>query len=157
LIKFLALIAFFVVLLSVNSFAGPPFTLTGLVASNEEIDPATGNAISTVIMECYDGDGVRVTTQAVELNFYNQTGELISTINGSCSSSNLTSSAITESGLYYVVAELPVGSQCAKTGGCKQKAWFSITKPFVQMNVPDNNAFLAIAVAFSVLFVASKK
>jgi len=161
--KFLALTAVFIVFLSVNSLAVAPYTLTGFTAANEEIDSMTGEANTRIELTCYGGDGSRVSNQDVDLEFYDQTGNSLLLDDSILCSTGVgvpyVSGAITKSGLYYVVAEfqnIPV-SECAKTGGCKLKAWFSITQPFVQMNVPDNNAFLAIAIAFGVMFIARKK
>ncbi len=158
--KFLALIAVFIVFLSVNSFAVAPYTLTGLTATDKEIDLTTHTATTEVELTCYGGDGASVFNQPVTLKFYDQIGQLLFSNNTLCGTgvgTPFVSGPILKPGLYYVVAELPPASGCADTGGCKQKAWFSVSNPFVQMQVPDNNVFFSIAVAFGVIFIVGKK
>ncbi|MEM0360224.1 MAG: hypothetical protein QXK06_02705 [Candidatus Diapherotrites archaeon] len=156
--KNFAAIMLFAVLFSSTAFGA--YVITKVEAENVEMpNPAVGTSARTrVAVECYDvcpcppGSGTKTNAATVNLQIFTSAGAPVgAVIPRTCSSNSAEVPVdITQPGVYYVEAQL-VG------GGPKEKAWFSVSRFFPGINVPEANPLAALLACFAVLFIVGRK
>jgi len=143
------------------SAADQPYTLREVFADDISVAESP-----EVTLDCVDIDGDAMAGAAedepVDINFYKRDGTLVSQENTVCStapgSPYITPLVFNDAGLYYVTAELQCAPACCDVvKGCDNRHWFSVTRPFTVLNVPDANWIAALAACAFVLFIARKK
>ena len=137
--------------------ADPPYTVREVFANDIPVGESPD-----VMLDCVDIDGdamVGVDAVDVDLNFYKMNGTLLSEESTTCSNASYSAGySFDDPGLYYVTAELQCAPACCEAvSGCNNMHWFSATKPFAILSIPDGNWAAALAACFSVLFFARKK